>query len=108
MFFFSEFAFVAEDAEFVDMGAESQDDLLRVERFAGVVGGTMLSAAAAFDAGEGLQGHQAGDITGGDQAEIFVAGKGRDVAEFASREKYSEGAEEQMEVFGVGDEGEEC
>ena len=95
------------DAELVDVGTEAEDDLLRVEGFAGVVGGTVFGAAAAFDTGKGLQGHQLRDVFAGDEAEIFIAGEGRDVAEFASGEENGDRAEEEMEVLCVGNEGEE-
>ena len=59
--------------EFVQITAHAQDDFFRVEDLAGVVGGAMLGAAAAFDAGVGLQRVELGDVLAGVQAEIFVA-----------------------------------
>jgi hypothetical protein len=53
---------VAGDAEFVDVRAETEDDLLGVELFAGVVGRAVLGAAAAFDAGKGLEGGEACNV----------------------------------------------
>ena len=68
-------------AEFVQIVAQAQDDLFRVEHLSRVVGGAVLGAAAALDAGEGLQRVDPRDILAGVQAEILVAGERRNVAE---------------------------
>ena len=68
-------------AEFVQIAAHAQDDLFRVQHLAGVVGGTVFGAAAAFDAGVGLQRDDLRQILAGDEAEIFVADERRNLAE---------------------------
>ena len=88
-------------AEFVQVAAHAEDDFFGIENFAGVVGGAVLGAAAAFDAGVGLQGDELGDVFAGDEAEIFVAGERRDVAEAAAREKDGDRAEHQVQMLGV-------
>ena len=67
----------------------------------------MLGAAAAFDAGVGLKADELGEVFAGDEAEVFVADERRDFAEAAAREKDGGGAENEVEVLGVGDDGEE-
>jgi hypothetical protein len=89
------------------VGAEAEDDLLGVEKLAGVIGGAVFSAAAAFDAGERLEGGKLRDVLAGDEAEVFVAVEGRDVAELAQGQEYGDGAEDEVEMLGVGDEWEE-
>ena len=89
------------------MGPHAEDDLFGVERFAGVVGRAVFGATAAFDAGEGLEGEELGDVFGGDEAEVFIAVERRDGAEFAAREENGDGAQDQVEMLGVGDEREE-
>lgn len=104
---FAEEGLVAGDAELIEMGAHAEDDFLWIEGLAGVVGGAVFGAAAAFDAGKRLEGEQLGNVFAGDEAKILVAGEGRDGAKLAAGEEDGGGAEEEVEVLGVGDEGEE-
>ena len=99
--------FCSERAEFVEVAAQAEDDFFGVELLAGVVGGTMLGAAAAFDAGVGLKAGELGEIFSGDEAEVFVSYEGGNFAEASAREKDGGGAEDQVEVLGVGNEWEE-
>ena len=92
-------------AEIVEVGAQAENDFLGVEDFAGVVGGAMLGAAAAFDAGVGLEADELREIGAGDQAEVFIAGERRNLAEAAAGEEDGDGAQQQMEVLGVRDDG---
>ena len=66
-------------AEFVQVVANAERDLLGIENLAGVVGGTMLGAAAAFDAGVRLQRDDLRQVLAGVEAEIFVAGERRNL-----------------------------
>ena len=65
-------------AEVIEIGAHAEDDLFGVEQLAGVGGGAVLGAAAALDAGVGLQTDQLREVGSGDEAEVFVAGERRE------------------------------
>jgi hypothetical protein len=65
-------------AEVVEVGADAEDDLFGVEELAGVGGGAVLGAAAALDAGVGLQADELGEVLAGDEAEVFIAGERRE------------------------------
>jgi len=62
----------------------------------------VLGAAAALYAGVGLEADDLREIGAGDQAEVFVAIEGRDLTESCRGKKDGEGAEQQMQVLGVG------
>ena len=94
-------------AVFVEVTAEAEDDFFGVEFLAGVVGGAVLCAAAALDAGVGLKAGELGEVFACDKAEIFVADERRDFAEASAREKDGGGAEHEVEVFGVRNDGKE-
>src|SRR5512140_3474005 len=94
-------------AELVQISADSQGDLLGVENLTGGVGGAVLGAAAALDAGVGLQRDDLRQILAGIQAEIVIAYQGRDFRETAASKKHREGTQHQMQVFGVGNQGQE-
>ncbi len=94
-------------AEFVEVAAHAERDFFGVQNLAGVVGGAMFGAAAAFDAGIGLQRDDAREVLAGVEAEIFVARERRDVRELAAREKYGERAEHQVQMLGVRDQRQE-
>jgi hypothetical protein len=64
----------------------------------------VLGAAAALDAGVGLEADQPGEVRAGDQAEVFIARERRNLAEAAAREKDGGRAENQVQVLGVGNE----
>ena len=66
-------------AEVVQVAAHAQDDFFRVENLAGVGGRAMFGAAAALDAGVGLQRDDLRQVLAGDEAEIFIAGQRRNV-----------------------------
>ncbi len=85
----------------VEVGADAEDDFLGVEKLAGVGGGAVLGAAAAFDAGVGLQADELGKILTGDETEVFIIGQRRDGAEAAAGQKYSRRAQHQVQVLGV-------
>ncbi len=61
----------------------------------------MLGATAAFNAGVGLKADQLREVGSGDQAEVFIAGERRDLAEAAAGKKDGGGAEDQVQVLGV-------
>ena len=92
-------------AEVVEVGAQAENDFLGVEQLAGVGGGAVLGAAAALDAGVGLQADELGEVGAGDEAEVFIAGERRDLAEAAAGEKDGGRAENQVQVLGVGNDG---
>ena len=71
-------------AVFVEIAANAEDDFFGVEDLAGVVGGAVLGAAATLDAGIGLQADELGQVLAGDEAEVFIAGERRNIAEAAS------------------------
>ena len=54
-------------AVFVQVVADAERDQLRVEIFAGVVGGAVFGAAAALDAGVGLQAVDLRDVFAGNE-----------------------------------------
>ena len=62
-------------AEFVEVVAHPQNDLFRVEHLSRVGGRTVLGAAPALHAREGLQRVDARDVLAGVEAEILVAGR---------------------------------
>jgi hypothetical protein len=74
-------------AEVVQVSADAEDDLFGVEQLAGIGGGAVLGAAAALDAGVGLQADELGEVDAGDEAEVFVAVKGGDLGEGSAGEK---------------------
>jgi hypothetical protein len=82
--------------EFVQVAAHAQDDFFRVEALAGIVGGAVLGAAAAFHTGEGLQRIDFRDVFAGVQAEILVTGKGRNPAETLPFQKNGNRTEDQV------------
>ena len=102
---FAEQGLVAGGAEVVEVGADAEDDFFGVEELACVGGRAVLGAAAALYAGVGLEADDLREIGAGDQAEVFVAIEGRDLTEAAAGKKDGEGAEQQMQVLGVGDDG---
>ncbi len=61
----------------------------------------MLGAASAFDAREGLQRIQLGDVFAGIEAEIFVAHQRRDLAETIAPQKDRRRADHQMQMLGM-------
>ena len=70
----------------------------------------MLGAAAALDAGVGLEGDDLGDVFAGDEAEVFyvlVGGERRDGGEAVALEEDGERARDEVQVLGVGDERQE-
>jgi hypothetical protein len=70
-------------------------------------GGAVFGAAAALDAGVGLEADQLREVCAGDEAEVFIACEWRDLAEAAAGEEDGEGAEQQVKVLGVGNDGKE-
>ncbi len=102
---FAEKRLIGCGAEVVEVGADAEDDFFRVEQLAGVGGGAVLGAAAALHAGVGLEADQLREVGAGDEAEVFIAGERRDLAEAAAGEKDGEGAEQQVQVLGVGNDG---
>ena len=89
----------------VEVVPDAEDDFFGVEFLAGAVGGAVLGAAATFNAGEGLERFDLGEVFAGDQAEVFVALEFGDVREAFALEEDGGGAEDEVEVLGVGDEG---
>ena len=71
-------------SEFVEVAAQAQDDFFGVERLARIRSGAVLGAAAALDAGVRLQADEAREVCAGDEAEVFIAGEGRDATEAAA------------------------
>ena len=67
----------------------------------------MLGAAAALDAAVGFEGDELGDVFAGGEAEVFVADQGLDLREAVAFEEDGERGEDEVQVLGVGDEGEE-
>ena len=104
---FAEERFFTGGAEVVEVGADAEDDFLGIEGFSGGGGGAMLGAAAALDAGVGLEGDELGEVFSGDEAEVFIADEGRDVGESAAGEEDGERGEDEVEVLGVGDQRQE-
>jgi hypothetical protein len=78
-------------AVFVEVAADAEDDFFGIEEFAGVVGGAVFGAAAALDAGVGLQADELGQVFAGDEAEIFIAFERWNLAEAAAREEDGDG-----------------
>src|SRR6185312_7581376 len=76
-------------------------DQLRIQFLTGIIGGAMLSAASALDAGIGLERRDAGNIFSRNKAEVFIARKRRNVAESAAVQENCERAQDQMKVLRV-------
>ena len=89
----------------IEVAAHAEDDFFGVEHLAGVGGGAVLGAAAALDAGVGLQADELREVRARDKAEVFIAGERRDLAEAAAGEKDGGRAQHQMQVLGVGNDG---
>ncbi len=102
---FAEQRFLRRRAEIVQVGAQAEDDLFGVEQLAGVRGGAVLGAAAALHAGVGLQADQSSEVGAGDEAEVLIADEWRNLAEAAARKKDGERAQQQVQVLGVGNDG---
>ncbi len=102
---FAEQRFLRCRAIFVEIAAQTEDDFFRVQELAGVVGGAMLGAAPALHAGVGLQAREAREILAGDEAEVFVAAERGNAAESAAREKDGERAQNQVQMLGMGNDG---
>ena len=67
----------------------------------------MFGAAAALDAGVGLQADELREVGSGHEAEVFIAHQRRNLAEAATRKKDGGRAENEMQVLGVRDDGQE-
>ena len=76
---FAEEGLIGCGAEVVEVGADAEDDFFGVEELAGVGGGAVLGAAAALDAGVGLEADELREVRAGDEAEVFVAGERGDL-----------------------------
>lgn len=61
----------------------------------------MLGAAAALDAGVGLERGELREIGSSDEAEVFVSGERRNFTEASAGEEDGGGAEYEMQVLGV-------
>jgi hypothetical protein len=64
----------------------------------------VFGAAATFDATVGLERDELRDIFAGHEAEVFVAVEWRDLREAVALEEDGNRADDQMKMFGVGDE----
>src|SRR5580700_814523 len=78
---FSQQQLIALRPKFIQIMPRAENDLLRVQNLAGVVGGTMLGAASALHARVGLQRSNLREILAGDQAEIVIAHQRRNLTE---------------------------
>ena len=67
----------------------------------------MLGAAAALHAGVGLQADELREVGAGDEAEVFIARERGNLREAAAGEKDGDRAEQQVQVLGVGNDGQE-
>ena len=65
----------------------------------------MLGAAAALDAGVGLEAGELGEVFAGDEAEVFIADERGNFAEASAGKKDGGGAEHEVKVLGVGNDG---
>jgi hypothetical protein len=97
---------IAFRSEGVEIAADSEDDFLRVEELAGVVGGAVFATAATLDARVGLEGGKAGEVGSLAESEVLVSFEGWNFGEGAAGEEDGGGAEDEVEVLGMGDEGE--
>src|SRR5581483_9490593 len=95
--------FFRRGAAVIEVRAQTEHDLFRVENLAGVVRGAVLGAAAAFDAGVGLQADELGEIFSSDKAEVLITMERRNLAEAAARKKDGKRAEYQVQVLGMRD-----
>ena len=89
----------------VQIRADAENDFLGVEDLAGIGGGAVLGAAAALHAGVGLQADELRQVLAGHEAEVLIAGERRNRAESAAREKDGGGAQHQVEMLGVRNDG---
>ena len=88
-------------AEFVEVIAQPQDDLFRVEHLARVGRGTVLGAAPALHAREGLQRVDARHVLARVQSEILVAGERRNPAEALPLQEHRRRTQHQVQMLGV-------
>src|SRR5579872_4342907 len=94
--------FFGDGAEVIQIVANAERNFLGVENFAGVRGGAMLRAAAAFDARISLERNDARQILAGIESEIFVPGERRNVRELTARKKHRERTQHQVQMLGLG------
>src|SRR5579883_289349 len=94
---------LARRAVLLEVAAQAENDLLRIEDLARIERGAVLGAASAFHAREGLERVDAGDVLARHEPEILVARERRDAAEAIALEEYGERAEGEMQVLGVRD-----
>src|ERR1019366_5273183 len=88
--------------EFLEVTAHPQDDLLRVENLPCIGRRTVLRAAPALYAGEGLQRVDARYVLTGIEAEILIAGQRRNPAEPLPLEEHRGRAQHQVQMLGLG------
>ena len=86
-------------SELLQVAARAEHDLLRVQDFAGQIGGAMLGAAPAFDAGVSLQAGGARDVPSRCKPKVLVAGERRNAAEAGPSEEHREGTQDQVKVL---------
>src|SRR5579872_6402720 len=80
---------------------DAEGYFFRVKNLAGVRRRAMLGAAAALDAGKGLEGDELRQVLARIEAEIFVPRERRDFAERVALQKDCSRAQNQMKMLGV-------
>jgi len=90
-------------ARLLQVFTRAEDDFFGIEEFARGVGGTVLGAASALDAGKCLERGDLGKIFAGIEAKVFVADERRDFAEAVSLQKHRQRTEHEVHVLGAGD-----
>src|SRR5207247_1827283 len=86
---------------------DTERDLFGIEDLAGVVGRTMLGAAAALDAGVGLQRDELGDVLARIEPEILIVGQRWNSAESIPFEENRQWTQDQVQVLGMGNQRQE-
>ena len=104
---FAEQRLIGLGTEVIQVVAKSENDFLGVEQLSGVGSGAMLRAAAALHAGIRLKADQLRKVSASDEAEVFITGERRNLREAASGEKDGDWAEQQVQVLGVRNDGQE-
>ena len=94
-------------SQLVEVFAQAQDDLLGVQYLPRGIRGTVLGAAPALDARVGLQGVDARNVLSRIEAEILVARERRNAAEARAAQEHGDGAERQVQMLGVWNQGKE-
>src|SRR6185312_9817706 len=94
---------IARIAVFIQISPHPENDLLRIQLFAGVVGGTMFRTTPAFNTRINLQRRELRNVLSRVEPKVFITGERRDGAERTARQEDRHRAEHQMQMLRMRD-----